>query len=180
VVQERFLPVTEISLRIACLDGQPDVKLNFTLESLPDFLQWDRKCREGQFATSGDHLVTLKACDQVGNCTSAEGTIKVPFIAPPIPTWTPTPLPTVTATPSPTHEPRQPTPSPTRITLVPTQEPTLEAPVEKPAIPDFWLWPPVALLGLLLAFGSSSLLDPRPAALRRLRQVWEKIADVHE
>ena len=66
------------------------------------------------------------------------------------------------------------------MTLVPTQEPTPEAPVEKPAIPDFWLWPPMALLGLLLAFGSSSLLDPRPAALRRLRQVWEKIADVHE
>lgn len=180
MVQERFLPVTEISVRIACLDGQPDVKLNFTLESLPDFLQWDRKCGEGQFATSGNHLVTLKACDQVGNCASAEGTIKVPFIAPPIPTWTPTPLPTVTATPLPTHKPRQPTPSPTRMTLVPTQEPTPETPVEKPAIPNSWLWPPVALLGLLLAFGSSSLLDPRPAALRRLRQVWEKIADVHE
>lgn len=180
VVRERFLPVTEISLRIACLDGQPDVKLKFTLESLPAFLQWDRKCGQGQFATSGDHLVTLQACDQVGNCASAEGTIKVPFIAPPLPTWTPTPLPTATTTPSPTHAPRQPTTTPTRVTLVPTSIPTLEAPVEKPARLDFWLWPAVALLGLLLGFGANSLLDPRPAALRRLRQVWEKIAAFHE
>lgn len=181
VVRERFLPVTEISLRIACLDGQPDVKLKFTLESLPDFLQWDRKCGQGQFATAGDHLVSLKVCDQVGNCASAEGTIKVPFIAPPVPTWTPTPLPTATTTPSPTHERRKPTPIPTRITPVFTQAPTPEAPVEKPVAPaDFWLWRPAALLGLLLAFGSSSLLDPRPVALRRLCQVWEKIADVHE
>jgi hypothetical protein len=176
VVRKRFLAVKEISLRIACLDGQPDVKLNFTLENLPAALQWDRKCGQGQFATSGDHLVTLKACDEVGNCASAEGTIKVPFIAPPIPTWTPTALPTATATPSPTREPRKPTPLPTRVTPVAT----IEAPVEKPAPLDFWLWPPVALLSLLLAFGANSLLDPRPAALRRLRKAWEKIADVHE
>ena len=172
-VQERFLPVTEISLRIACLDGQPDVKLNFTLKTLPEALSWDRKCGEGQFATSGDHLVTLKACDQVGNCASAEGTIKVPFIAPPIPTWTPTVTPTATSTPSPTHEPRKPTPTATRPVIVPTQEPPAEVPVEKP-LPMPWLWPSAAFLGLLLAFGLSSLLDPRPAALRRLRETWQK------
>jgi len=177
-VQQRFLPVTEISLRIACLDGQPDVKLNFTLKTLPEALSWDRKCGQGQFATSGDHLVSLKACDQVGNCASAEGTLKVPFIAPPLPTWTPTVSPTATATPSPTHQPRKLTPTATRPVIVPTQEPPAEVPVEKP-LPMPWLWPSAAFLGLLLAFGLSSLLDPRPAALRRLRETWMKVAD-HE
>lgn len=177
VVQERFLPVTDISLRIACLDGQPDVKLNFTLESLPSVLQWDRKCGQGQFATPGEHRVTLKACDQVGNCASAAGTIRVPFI-PPTATSTATPTATATASPAPTRQPRQPTPTATQALVALTPEPPVELPPEQPRS-IAWLWPLAALVGLWLAFGVSSLLDPRPAALRRLDETWKRLGNVH-
>lgn len=177
VVQERFLPVTDISLRIACLDGQPDVKLNFSIESLPDVLQWDRKCGQGQFATAGDHQVTLKACDQVGNCASAGGTIRVPFITPTA-TGTATPTATATASPSPTRQPRQPTPTATQPLIAPTPEPPAELPPEQ-ARSIAWLWPLAVLVGLWLAFGVSSLLDPRPAALRRLSETWKRLGNVH-
>jgi hypothetical protein len=178
-VQERFLPVGEIQLRIACLDGQPDVKLKFTLETLPSALSWDRKCGQGQFATSGNHLVTLTACDQVGNCASATGTIKVPFIAPPVPTWTPTStaiIPTATPTIQPSQPPRKPTATATqaRVTL-PTPLPPVETPVKPPA-PAGWLWPSAALMGLWLALGLSSVLDHRPAALKHLLDSWQTIA----
>ena len=174
-VSERFLPVTEIRMRIACLDGQPDVKLNFTPDTLPSALSWDRKCGQGQFATTGDHPVTLTACDGVGNCASATGVIRVPFIAPPVPTWTPTvepsPTPMVTATAHPTTQPTA------QITAVPTIVPS---PVPVPVVPSpqpAWItWLLAILLAGLLALALAAVLDPRPRALRRLGKTLARLA----
>jgi len=173
-VGKRFIPISEIRVRIGCLDGQPDVKLTFTAESLPTELQWDHKCGQGQFATIGDHPVTLTACDQCGNCASAEGKIKVPFIAPPVPTWTPTvePSPTSVSTavarPSPTA---QATPLPT---IVPSPPPP--APVAQRSEPAWLTWSLAILLAGLLALAAAAVLDPRPRALRRLGKSLAKVA----
>jgi hypothetical protein len=174
-VSKRFLPVTEIRMRIACLDGQPDVKQNFTPDTLPSALSWDRKCGQGQFATTGDHPVTLTACDGVGNCASATGVIRVPFIAPPVPTWTPTvepsPTPMATAT---THPTTQPT---AQITALPTIVPS---PVSVPVVPSHqpaWLaWLLAILFTSLLALALAAVLDPRPGTLRRLGKTLDKLA----
>ena len=177
-VGQRFIPITEIRVRIACLDGQPDVKLTFTPESLPSELQWDRKCGQGQFATSGDHSVTLTACDQFGNCASAEGVIKVPFIALPIPTWTPTASPSATQTAAATAL-RFASPTPTQIAVTPAPLP----PAPPPAAPFPWLnWGITGggLLGLYLTFALNALIDPRPKALRRLRATWRKLSGERE
>lgn len=179
-VYKRFIPIGVIRLRIACLDGQPDVKLSFTPETLPETLKWDRKCGQGQFATSGDHLVTLTACDLLGNCESATGTIKVPFISL-LPTQTPRPTLGATSTPTasslrPTAQPRKTRPAATQTAVtVPTTQPS-PPPSVKPATPSLWLWPPAALLGLWLVLGINAVSDPRPAALKRLRASLEKLA----
>ncbi len=176
-VRGRFLPVTEIRVRIGCLDGQPDVKLNFTPETMPSELSWDRKCGEGQFATAGDHPVTLTACDWVGNCASATGTIKVPFIAPAVPTWTPTAEPEPTSTQEP--KPRvttQPTVQ-AFVTALPVVAPSLTPIPAAPAAEPAWLaWLLAILLAGLLALAIAAVLDPRPRALRRLGKTLSRLA----
>ena len=159
------------------LDGQPDVKLNFTPENMPASLSWDRKCGEGQFATAGDHPVTLTACDWVGNCASATGTIKVPFIAPAVPTWTPTAEPEPTSTQEP--KPRvttQPTVQ-AFVTTLPVVAPSLTPVPAAPAAEPAWLaWLLAILLAGLLALALAAVLDPRPRALRRLGKTLARMA----
>jgi hypothetical protein len=179
-VHKRFIPIQEIRVQIGCLDGQPDVKLKFTTETLPPALSWDRKCGEGQFATSGDHPVTLTACDQVTNCSSAEGVIKVPFIAPPVPTWTPTIAPTATATLKPTRTIHNPQPTPTSL-VVPTPIVTLvpSSPVSQPEKLPAWFFAALTLVGFLMALSAASLADPRPRALRRLGKTMNEVRNGH-
>jgi hypothetical protein len=174
-VSQRFIPIAEIRVRIGCLDGQPDVRLSFTPESLPESLSWDRKCGEGQFATSGDHPVTLTACDQVGNCASAQGMIKVPFIAPPIPTWTPAVTPTPTATLKPTRTVRQPQPTPTMLVALTPVEKPVPTPAPQPEKLPTWFWAALTLVGFLMALTAASLADPRRRALRRLKKVMSEV-----
>ncbi len=181
-VRERFLPVTEIRVRITCLDGQPDLKLNFTPENLPSALSWDRKCGQGQFATSGDHLVTLIACDKVGNCARATGTIKVPFVETHLPTLRPTqdntvtPIcePTQTATPEPTAWPTAQPTAQAQPTLAP--DPTTSAPAAPQSRPAWLVWSLTVFLVLLLGLGCVAMLDPRPRALSRLGKILAKLA----
>ncbi len=175
VVGQRFIPIVEIRVRIGCLEGQPDVKLSFTPETLPASLSWDRKCGAGQFATSGNHPVTLTACDEVGNCASAEGLIKVPFIAPPIPTWTPTVAPTATATLEPTRTLRQPQPTPTLPVVATPVETPVPAPIPQPEKLPAWFWAALTLIGFLMVLTAASLADPRPRALRRLGGVMTEV-----
>jgi len=173
-VKQRFIPISEIRVRITCLDGQPDVKLTFTPETIPTVLSWDRKCGQGQFATAGDHPVTLAACDKFGNCAEAAGLIKVPFIAPPVPTWTPTFEPTTTSTPTPTRVVQKQLPTAISVVLTPivTPEPT---PAPEPEKLPTWFWAALALVGFLIALTAASLADPRPRALRRLGKAMDKV-----
>jgi len=173
-VKQRFIPITEIRVRIACLDGQPDVKLIFTPETIPAVLSWDRKCGQGQFATSGDHPVTLAACDQFGNCAEATGLIKVPFISPPVPTWTPTFEPTATSTSTATKVVQKPQPTATLVVIPPVVPPAPTPAPELEKLPA-WFWAALALVGFLTALTAASLSDPRPRALRRLGKAMNKV-----
>ena len=173
-VKQRFIPISEIRVRITCLDGQPDVKLTFTPETIPAVLSWDRKCGQGQFATAGDHPVTLAACDKFGNCAEATGLIKVPFIAPPVPTWTPTFEPTTTSTPAATRVVQKPQPTATLVVITPVVTP---APTPAPESEKLhtWFWAALSLIGFLAALTAASLADPRPRALRRLGKTMDKV-----
>ena len=178
-VKPRFIPIAEIRVRITCLDGQPDVKLTFTPETIPAVLSWDRKCGQGQFATAGDHTVTLVACDQFGNCAEATGLIKVPFIAPRfatqiVPTWTPTVEPTATSTPAATMVVQKPQPTAT-LMVVPPVVPPAPTPAPEPEKLPTWFWAVLALVGFLTALTSASLADPRPRALHRLEKTMNKV-----
>jgi len=175
-VRKRFLPVTEIRVRIACLDGQPDVKLNFTPENLPATFSWDRKCGQGQFATSGDHIITLTACDRIGNCASAQGTIRVPFIALPVPTWTPTVEPAQTSTPEPNDWPTVGPTAQAFVTALPTLVPiSTQAPIHAPSQPDWFSWLLAVILAGVLALATAAVLDPRPRALCRLGETLARL-----
>jgi hypothetical protein len=175
-VQERQIPITEIRVRITCLDGQPDVKLSFPPGEVPSELRWDRKCGEGQFATSGDHPVTLTACDGLGRCASAEGVIKVPFLAPPIPTFTPTVAPTATAIPRRTQSPKTPLPTPTMPAPLVVETPAPD-PIPQPEPLPAWRWAALGFAGILAALAAASLADPRPGALRRLGRAFDEVRD---
>jgi hypothetical protein len=177
-VKQRFIPISEIRVRIACLDGQPDVKLTFTPETIPAVLSWDRKCGQGQFATAGDHPVILAACDKFGNCAEATGLIKVPFIAPTVPTWTPTFEPTATSTPAATKVVQKPQPTATILVLMPVVTPVVPpapTPAPEPEKLPTWFWATLALVGFLAALTAASLSDPRPRALRRLGKTMNKV-----
>ena len=173
-VKQRFIPISEIRVRITCLDGQPDVKLTFTPETIPAVLSWDRKCGQGQFATVGDHPVTLAACDKFGNCAEATGLIKVPFIAPPVPTWTPTFEPTATSTPAATKVVQKPQPTATLVVITPVVHPA-PTPAPEPEKLPAWFWAVLTLVGFLTALTAASLSDPRPRALRRLGKTINKV-----
>lgn len=172
-VKDNVIPIGEIIIRIACSPLQ-DVVVRFDDPAdIPDFLRWDRRCGDGNLAESGEYTVSLTACDIFGNCASATGLIKIPFIVVPQPTWTPTlsPSPTVTIT-SDEEQPVTATPSPTptipMAISTPTPEPEPEPEVSKSPVSLFpWL---LLFLGLTAAsvWGSTSLGDPRPPAIKRL------------
>jgi hypothetical protein len=177
-VQQRQISIRDVTLRISCAPYHPDVVLVYTGENFPASVTWDRRCGNGAYAAeSGDYPVTLMACDTFGHCAEDSGFIKVPLIAPPAPTKTPTVEPAVaaTATPEATRSVQKPHPTPTRLVPPPvvTPVPVPAAPFPQPA----WLaWSLGILLAGLLALATAAVLDPRPRALRRLGKTLEGLA----
>jgi hypothetical protein len=175
-VQERQIGLRDVTLRISCAPYHPDVILTYTGQNFPTELHWDRQCGNGAYAAeSGDYSVTLTACDVFGHCAEAVGAIKVPLIAPPVPTWTPTVEPTKVETPA--HI-RKATLVPTaQKMIVPTVQPTVtaaSAPVFSPRTPAS----PIgvfALSAFALGFCFVAITDKRPRALHRLAQTIKKL-----
>lgn len=182
-VSDNVIPIGEIIIRIAC-SPLDDVVMRFDDPAdIPDNLRWDRRCGDGNLAESGDYTVTLTACDIFGNCASASGEIRIPFIVPPQPTWTPTPTLSPTATESPEVERRAtatPSPTPTipMAVITPTPEPEPEV-LKKPFSIFPWF---VLLFGLIAAgvWSSTSLGDPRPPALKRLAENLSRLSNLRE
>jgi hypothetical protein len=175
-VQERQIGLRNVTLRISCAPYHPDVILTYAGQNFPTELRWDRQCGNGAYAAeSGDYPVTLTACDVFGHCAEAMGAIKVPLIAPPIPTWTPTIEPTKIETPA---KIRKATPAPTaQKIVVPTAQPVVTAAptlVSSSRIPAS----PIgvfALSAFVLGFCFVALTDKRPRALHHLAQTIKKL-----
>ncbi len=176
-VTEKTLPIKTITLTIGC-GSQPGVRLNFkSTSNVPSDFRWDRRCGDGHLAETGDHTITLTACDVFGDCATDKGTIMIPFIVLPQPTWTPTMV--ETSTPISTQagnqkQSRSPTPTVT-IPPAPTISALPPAPQDNAEAKPLFLWPAFGFLGLLMALASASLSDRRPNALKRLAGTFRRL-----
>ena len=162
------------TIRIAC-PLHKDVLLTFTGDKIPNQIQWDRRCGDGAYAAeSGDYLVTVSVCDILVRCAQDIGLIRVPENATPPPTWTPTVLPTATLLATAT---RMPSPTPTSLATLTTTAPTSLPPGPAPVGAPFpWLnWSLAIFLTLFFALAVTSVIDPRPKALARLRKTMERL-----
>jgi hypothetical protein len=132
----------------------------------------------GAIATIGKYRVTLKAWDAFGNTGTATSWVIIP-LPPPQPTATPAvtaaaPQPATPAASTPVHlavvvRAVPPTPAPKNVVPSPSPTPAPAAPAKKPAATPWW---PVSFTGsLFVLFLSLSMLDPRPAAWRRLAHI---------
>ncbi len=93
-------------------------------------------------------------------------------------TFTSTSTPTATNTATPTRTAR-PSSTPTRTAMPsPASQPQPDVPAQEMLTTEEhpWLWLTMALPGILLVFGATSLVDPRPKALHQLRKTWKQIA----
>ncbi|MBI5953040.1 MAG: hypothetical protein HY865_15385 [Chloroflexi bacterium] len=170
-------PIAKVEVTIRDVQARwPSVTLEFDPDEIPDAITWDRRFADGTLAPVGEYQVLAEACDVQGLCGRDTGVIVVPLMD--VPTATPTPSPTVSptvsiqVTPSATQVPATLTPTP-----IPATPPTEAGPEPKPPATLFLLWQLTGLLGLMLALASASLIDPRPAALRRLEGIIRQMTN---
>ncbi|MGD0535855.1 MAG: Ig-like domain-containing protein, partial [Methanoregula sp.] len=175
------LPIAGASITVKDpKDRWPEAVFSYAGSALPTKFTWLGRMGDGSIATIGKYQVTVKAWDAFGNTGSASGWVLIP-LPPPQPTATPAaptaPPPTaaastpvnlaavvLAATPTPTPAP----------TVLPTQAPP--PPPAAPAKPTSSPWWPATFIGsLFVLFLSVSLLDPRPAAWRRLARIKAQI-----
>jgi len=149
----------------------PAAVSEYTGSNLPGKFSWLGRMGDGSIAYVGRYDVTVRVWDSFGNTGTASAWVIIPL---PPAQATPTITPTATKTtvlPIASSTPVRPavtvilTPIPPRS----VPKPIPIAPVSKPA-PVSW-WPAVFALCLLVLFLSLSLLDPRPAAWRRLARI---------
>ena len=167
-VSPNYFPIA--STRVTIRDPQdrwPAVVLDFDPHDIPGSISWDRRFADGTLAPSGEYRVVARACDIHDLCGRDTGVIVIPMMA--------TSTATSTQTPSATSIATQilPTSTPMWITLLPEQTP-------KPVRPSFPLWQLLGLLGLFMVIASASVVDPRPAALGRLRETFRMLSSQTE
>ena len=173
------LPVAGASLTVQDPLGRwPSAVFSYTGTNLPTKFVWLGRMGNGSIATIGKYRVTLKAWDAFGNTGTASGWVIIPLPLPQ-PTVTPAALatPSQPATPiasTPVHlaavvSAATPTPAPKQVVPTPAPTPAPVAPTKKTAATPWW---PVSFTGsLFVLFLSLSMLDPRPAAWRRLARI---------
>lgn len=178
-VRDAGLPINGMRVTIRDPQGRwPAVVLEYGPNNLPGSISWDRHFADGTLAPSGEYEVLVQVWDVYGNEARDAGTISIPFVSLPVPTWTPSPSPSPTAsvlatqTALPTAVQPTATEMPTATPVVIT-EPDSEPVVEQTTPLVFW--PLVGLLGLMLALASAALSDPRPRALARLKETLNQI-----
>jgi hypothetical protein len=170
-------PIAGVEVTIRDMQARwPSVVLEFDPDEIQDAIAWDRRFADGTLAPAGQYQVLAEACDVQGLCGRDTGIIVVPLMDVPTATSTPSPtvFPTVSiqVTPSATQVP--PTIPPTPMPITP---PTEADPEPKPPTTPIPLWQLLGLLGLMLALASVSLIDPRPAALKRLKVIIRQMTN---
>ena len=153
------------------LSRWPAAEFEYVGSNLPGKFSWLGKMGDGSIAYVGKYDVTVRVWDSFGNTGTASAWVIIPLPpANPTPTIAPTAtkttaVPFASSTPISSTVAVVPTPIPPR----PAPKPVPIAPVSKPAPVSGW--PAVFALCLLVLFLSLSLLDPRPAAWRRLARI---------
>ena len=174
-VSPNYFPIASTRVTISDLqDRWPAVVLDFDPHDIPGSISWDRRFADGTLAPSGEYRVVARACDVHDRCGSDIGIIAVPFVATSTVTMTSSPAATVTATPS---TPRIATQESVVLRpLLATPSPEVPSGPVRP-IRSLPLWQLLGLLALFLAIASASVVDPRPAALDRLRESFDQLSN---
>ena len=158
------------SVQVTIRDPQnrwPAVVLNYDPDKSTDSISWNRRFADGTIAPAGEYPIVAIACDIHDLCGRDTGIIVIPTMATSTVTMTPSPTATITKTPQTTFTATQIPATPTPILIVPSPEISPEPIQPTRSIP---FWQLLGLLGLFLVIASASVIDPRPAALDRLRE----------
>ncbi|MEP0805585.1 MAG: hypothetical protein HRF47_08855 [Chloroflexota bacterium] len=167
-VSPNHFPIASVKATISDPQNRwPAVVMDFDPEKVPGSITWDRRFADETLAPSGEYPVEVVACDIHDLCSSDTGVIAIPFAPTSTVTVPPSQTPTLTITPRVTLIPTQKPATPTMVLVTPLPE-TPSAPAQpRKSIP---FWQLLGLLGLFLAISSTSVVDPRPAALDRLKE----------
>lgn len=165
-VSPNHFPIASVQVTIRDPQNRwPAVVLNFDPDKGTDSISWNRRFADGTLAPSGEYPVVAVACDIHDLCGSDRGIIAIPTMATSTATTTPSPTATMTQTPYATSTATQKPSTPTPVLVTPSPQK-----VSEPVRPSFPFWQLLGLLGLFMVIASASLVDPRPAALDRLRE----------
>jgi hypothetical protein len=174
-VSQNTFPIASVRIKISDRGNRwPAVVLEYDPNKVPGAVSWDRRFANGILAPSGEYRVDVVACDVYDLCGSASGAIVIPVMSTDTSTFTPTRTMTATATFTQTSIPTV-TVFPTEIPVRPTPEET-PMPSQKMESQPFPWWPVFGLLGIMLAIASTSVIDPRPQAMRRLSETLKQIS----
>jgi large repetitive protein len=163
------LPIAGARITVSDPLGRwPSAVFDYSGSNLPGKFAWLGRMGDGSIAYVGKYDVTVRVWDSFGNTGTASAWVIIPL---PPAQATPTSTPTATKTlamPVASSTPVRPA-----VTAAPTPMPARPVPKPVPAVPVAKLapvsgWPALFALCLLVLFLSLSLLDPRPAAWRRL------------
>lgn len=167
-VSPNHFPIASVKVTISDPQNRwPAVVVNFDPEKVLSTISWDRRFGDGTLAPPGEYRVEAVACDIHDLCGSDTGEIAIPFAAASTVTVTPSLTPTLTVTPQATIIPTQKLATPTMVLVTPLPG-TPSAPAQPGKSIPFWQL--LTLLGLFLVISSASVVDPRPAALDRMRE----------
>lgn len=168
-VSPNHFPIASIQVTIR--DPQKrwkEVVLEFDPGRNSYLVKWDRRFGDGTFAPAGEYPVLAVACDVNGLCGQDAGKIVIPGMATSTATLTPSPAATSTLLPSITPTATQIPPTSILVFTTPTPE---EPPESAQSSLPFWQI--IGLLGLFMVIASTSVVDPRPKALKRLGETFK-------
>ena len=167
-VSPNHFPIANVQVTIRDPQNRwPAVVLNYDPDKGTDSISWDRHFAEGTLAPSGEYPVVAIACDVHDSCGRDTGIIVIPTMATSTVTMTPSPTATITMTPRATFTATPIPVTSTPATVAPSTEISTQPIQTTRSIP---FWQLLGLLGLFLVIASASVVDPRPAALDRLRE----------
>jgi hypothetical protein len=174
-VSPDHFPISSVQVTIRDPQNRwPAVVMSFDPDKGTDFISWNRRFADGTLAPSGEYPVVAVACDIHDLCGRDTGIIVIPTMATSTATQTLSPTATITMTPRGTFTVTQNPVTSTPVFVMPSPEISPEPIQPTRSIP---FWQLLGLLGLFLAIASASVVDPRPAALDRVRESINQISD---
>ena len=173
-ITPKTYPIASVKLTISDSQNRwPAVTLEIDPRKESELVIWDRRFADGTLAPSGEYPVLVRVCDDHNLCANAAGRISIPDGVWPTMTSTFTPTTTSTVLPSATPTSTKIPPHPASVVVLKSPTPNTPA---SPSTP--WpLWQILGLVGLMIVIASTSVVDPRPAALCRLGEVILQISN---